>query len=199
MTATWNVSLLTGAVESAFSQSMDVAPDFSRLVDEHYAALFRFAMSLAREQAAAEDLTQHAFLQWARKGATLNDPSKAKTWLFTTLYREHLNQVRRSRRFEVVEFDADLHGADAEPETPPPVDRTSVMRALGKLEPAYREPLVLFYLKEIPYKEIANVLGIPIGTVMSRLSRGKDMLRHVLRDLIKDDDSAGKLAERRIA
>ncbi len=193
------VSSLTWAEGIAPFGPMDSAPDFARLVDQHYAALFRFAMSLTRQQAAAEDLTQHTFLQWARKGSTLNDPSKAKTWLFTTMYREHLNQSRRARRFEVVEFDSEIHGGDVPPDEPPKIERKALMSALEKLDPVYREPVILFYLKEIPYKEIATVLSIPIGTVMSRLSRGKQVLRDLLRSAINPDDGDLIPDERRIA
>lgn len=193
------VSSLTWAEDAASFARMESAPDFARLVDQHYAALFRFAMSLARQQSAAEDLTQQTFLQWARKGSTLLDPSKAKTWLFTTLYREYLNQSRRTRRIEVVEFDSEIHGGDVPPDEPPRIERSALMSALEKLEPAYREPVILFYLKEISYKEIASVLSIPIGTVMSRLSRGKQMLRDLLRGAINPDDGDIISVERRIA
>ena len=193
------VSPLTWAEDVASFARMDSTPDFTRLVDQHYAALFRFAMSLTRQQAAAEDLTQQTFLQWARKGSTLNDPSKAKTWLFTTMYREHLNQARRTRRFEVVEFDAEVHGGDAAPDEPLKVEHATLMSALDRLAPAYREPVILFYLKEIPYKEIATVLSIPIGTVMSRLSRGKQLLRDLLRGAINPNDGGVIPAERRTA
>lgn len=193
------VSPLTWAEDVASFARMDSVPDFARLVDQHYAALFRFAMSLARQQAAAEDLTQQTFLQWARKGSTLNDPSKAKTWLFTTMYREHLNQSRRARRYEVVEFNSEIHGGDVPQDEPPKVERTVLMSALEKLDPVYRDPVILFYLKEIPYKEIAIVLSIPIGTVMSRLSRGKQVLRDLLRGMINPDDGDVIPDERRIA
>lgn len=193
------ISSLTSTADLASLVVMEAAPDFARLVDQHYAGLFRFAMSLTRQQASAEDLTQHTFLQWARKGSTLHDPSKAKSWLFTTMYREHLNQSRRTRRIELVEFDPEMHGGDVEPDAPPKVERAVLLNALGKLDPAYREPLVLFYLKEIPYKEIAVVLGIPMGTVMSRLSRGKDLLRGHLRGATNPDDSSVSSGQRRSA
>src|SRR5260370_15889803 len=65
-------------------------PDFEQLVDAHYAALYRFALSLAKNEMDAADLTQQTFYIWAEKGRDLRDPGKAKSWLFTTLYREFL-------------------------------------------------------------------------------------------------------------
>lgn len=63
---------------------------FTHLVDAHYVPLYRFALSLARNGAAAGDLVQQTFFIWATKGESLRDSAKAKSWLFTTLYREFL-------------------------------------------------------------------------------------------------------------
>ena len=71
---------------------------FTQLVDANYASLFRFALSLAKNQADACDLTQQTFYIWATKGAALRDITKAKSWLFTTLYREFLRGRRRRGR-----------------------------------------------------------------------------------------------------
>jgi RNA polymerase sigma factor (sigma-70 family) len=160
----------------------DVGPSFEQIVDAHYAPLYRFAMSMCRQQATAQDLVQHTFLQWARKGDTLRDKSKIKTWLFTTLYREWLGIARKEQRHEAVEFDPERHGEAVEDAgDPPAVDSATLQKALEELDPSYRAPVVLFYLKELSYKEIADILEVPIGTVMSRLSRGKHALRKILR------------------
>src|ERR1700743_2816690 len=87
---------------------MDAPPEFTQLVDMHYAPLYRFALSLSRQPSTAEDLTQQTFLQWARKGATLRDGSKAKTWLFTTLYREWLHVARKESRFASAPLDEEI-------------------------------------------------------------------------------------------
>lgn len=73
--------------------------EFEELVDAHYQALYRFAMSLARDTDTAGDLVQETFCIWAAKGGQLKDRSKAKTWLFTTLHREFLSLRRRASRF----------------------------------------------------------------------------------------------------
>lgn len=167
----------------------DSVPSFEQIVDAHYQGLFRFALSMCQREATAQDLVQQTFLQWAKKGHTLRDTSKVKTWLFTTLYREWLSIARREKKYEEVEFEPDLHGStlphdDGEN---PRVDSATLQTALEQLDPNYRAPLVLFYLKELSYRDIAETLGIPIGTVMSRLSRAKDRLRSILRDI---EDSA---------
>jgi len=178
------------------SGRMEATPIFRELVDAHYEGLYRFGLSLARQSTAAEDLVQQTFLQWARKGHTLRDGTKAKTWLFTTLYREWLNIRRREGRVEVVEFNPEVHdgGEAMDTEEINTEDSALVVEALQRLDDTYRAPLVLFYMKEMAYKDIAEVLEIPIGTVMSRLSRGKDMLRKSLRSAMQGDGTLRNVA-----
>lgn len=151
---------------------------FTQLVDAHYAPLYRFALSLARNQADAGDLVQQTFYIWAKKGHALREAAKAKTWLFTTLYREFLRGRRREARATSLE---DLpSGGDVAAEE---VDRVArldaavVLAALQEVDEVFRAPLTLFYLEDLSYAEIAATLDVPIGTVMSRLSRGKAQLR----------------------
>lgn len=154
--------------------------DFEHLVEAHYAALYRFAYSLAKDAMPAADLTQQTFYLWAAKGHQLRDKSKVKTWLFTTLYREFLGGQRHEVRFPKVGLeDAPEQVATATPvhET---LDAAAAVEALQTLDENYRAPLTLFYLKQFSYAEIADALEVPIGTVMSRLSRGKEILRQRL-------------------
>jgi RNA polymerase sigma-70 factor (ECF subfamily) len=160
--------------------------DFEQLVDAHYAALYRFALSLAKNEMDAADLTQQTFYIWAEKGHELRDAAKAKTWLFTTIYREFLGRRRHETRFPKVALDeAPDEAADA-PVVADKIDAAAALEALGKLEENYRAPVTLFYLKQFSYTEIADVLNVPIGTVMSRLSRGKAQLRQLLSEKQRD-------------
>ena len=164
---------------------------FKELTDAHYEALYRFAYSLAKDPHTAADLTQQAFCTFAEKGHQLRDKSKAKSWLFTTLHREFLKQRRRGQRMTITEdpsvlMDEPLAVGPAESEGARAIDQRSVVSALSGMEEIFRVPLVLFYLKQVSYKEIAQILEIPIGTVMSRLSRGKVQLRAALEDGVAD-------------
>jgi RNA polymerase sigma-70 factor (ECF subfamily) len=157
------------------------SPDFDALVDRFYPMLYRFALSLAHNEADAGDLTQNVFVAWARKGHTLRDPARAKSWLFTTLYRDFLTGRRRANRFpqqDIAEIEHELP-CDPPAETDP-LDTRQVMAALQELEETFRAPLVLLYLREHSYAEIAQIIGVPIGTVMSRISRGKQKLLRAL-------------------
>ena len=165
--------------------------DFERLVDAHYAALYRFALSLAKNAMQAADLTQQTFYLWAAKGHQLRDTSKVKTWLFTTLYREFLGGHRHEVRFPKVGLEELPEQAAPLPSVYETIDAAAAVEALQTLEENYRAPLTLFYLKQFSYTEIAEVLEIPIGTVMSRLSRGKEYLRQKLST--KQDEAARKI------
>lgn len=158
------------------------AEAFPRLVETYYTGLYRFALSLARNASDASDLTQQTFFIWAKKGHMLRDETKAKTWLFTTLYREFLRLRRQDSRTTAIDDlppgEQDI--PDVDPEVVGKMDAQLVLAALQEVAPVFREPLGLFYLQDLSYLEIAEILGVPIGTVMSRLSRGKTQLRSVL-------------------
>ena len=155
---------------------------FAQLVDAHYTPLYRFALSLARNPADAGDLVQQTFFIWATKGASLRETAKAKAWLFTTLYREFLRGRRRGGREMSIE---DLPAGESElaaedVDRVAKMDGATVVVALQQVDENFRAPLTLFYLEDLSYTEIAETLDVPIGTVMSRLSRGKAQLRAAL-------------------
>ncbi len=175
---------------AAGSSSRSRLPAFDQIVEAHYAGLYRFAMSMCRQEAEAQDLVQQTFLQWARKGSSLRDSSKVKTWLFTTIYRQFLRIDRHAKAHQHVEFEADLHGASepCDSTIQPRVDNVTLQAALDELDPNHRAPLVLFYLKGLSYRDIAEIVGVPPGTVMSRLSRAKTALRIIL---LRIENAAG--------
>lgn len=155
--------------------------DFENLVATHYEPLYQFAFSLTREEAGACDLVQQTFCVWAAKGHQLRDESKVKTWLFTTLHREFLGSRRRQTRFPHFEIDyAEPELPVVEPATANQMDAGLVMEALGMLDETYQAPVALFYLQDYSYKEIAEILDVPLGTVKSRLARGLERLHQLL-------------------
>jgi RNA polymerase sigma-70 factor, ECF subfamily len=155
---------------------------FENAVNAHYEMLYRFAFSLARSEADAGDLVQETFCRWATHGGQLRDKSKAKSWLFTTLHREFLGRRRHEDKFPKVEIsivdETELSANSPSPEKQ--LDGASVISALQRLDETHRAPLALFYLEEHSYRDIAEILEVPIGTVMSRISRGKELLRQII-------------------
>ncbi len=155
--------------------------EFERLVEAHYASLYRFGLSLCRSETEACDLVQQTFLLWAAKGHQLRDPAKARSWLLTTLHREFLRARRHETRFphhEMSEVASELPAIA--PTMMNDLDTDTAMQALLQVDEVFRVPLSLFYLEDMPYKQIAALLDVPAGTVMSRLARGKAQLRALL-------------------
>jgi RNA polymerase sigma-70 factor, ECF subfamily len=160
---------------------MAVDPEFERLVKLYYRDLYRFGFSLTRSEADACDLTQQTFYIWANKGHQLKDLASVKAWLFTTLHREFLQTCRRRERFSdepISEVAENLPQISADVVNR--MDAQTMLEALGEIDEGYRAPLVLYYMEDLSYKEIANMLEIPLGTVQSRIARGKMHLFQLL-------------------
>ena len=154
---------------------------FEAFVDEHYQAAYRFALSLCRHEADACDLTQQVFCIAQTRFHQVRDRSKQKSWLFTIVMREFLHARRRRALYE--HHSLELVEAELPPVTvdhAARIDARNLVATLLALDEHFRVPLALFYFEQLSYKEIAGLLHIPIGTVMSRLARGKELLRRAL-------------------
>ena len=155
--------------------------DYEQAVNSFYEPLYRFAYSLSGNENDACELTQETFARLLSKSTQVREESKLKSWLFTTLYRVFLGWKSRERRLPHLEISSVEH------ELPPVaaelvdmMERDIVRDALLTIDERYRVPLMLYYLEEHSYGEIAELLEIPIGTVMSRLSRAKGLMRQCL-------------------
>lgn len=172
-----------GGPASSATHVMPAPPSFeiAPAVAEHYEHLYRFAYSLAGNPTDAADITQQTFLALARYGHTIREESKLRGWLFTTAHREYLRLRRKVRAHPTLSLD-DLEEEPMATDTASPtqVDAAHVMKLVGGLDESLRAPLALFYLKNMKYREIAEILSLPIGTVMSRLARAKATLRSQL-------------------
>jgi len=147
-----------------------------RLVEEHYVALYRYAYRLTGSEADAEDLTQETFCKAQMNLAQLRAADRAKNWLFTILRNAYLHRVRTEKQQPVsLEQVGDV--PDVLPESLPEVDPDQLQQALGELPEVYRTPILLYYFDDFSYRDIAEQMDLPIGTVMSRLARAKAWLR----------------------
>ena len=152
------------------------------LVEAHYAALYRYAYRLSGTSQLAEDLTQETFCLAQNKLHQLREPERAKSWLFSILRNVYLHHLRSTKQEKVVSLDGIPDVPDRSPESLPIVDSQELQKALGELPEAFRAPLILFYFEDFSYRDIAEQMEVPLGTVMSRLARAKTFLRQRLMD-----------------
>lgn len=162
---------------------MSPDPEFESLVKIHYRDLYRFGLSLTGSEADACDLAQETFYIWANKRHQLKNSAKIKAWLFTTLHRQFLQTRRHQTRFKdepVDEASADFPHIPADCVNR--IDAQTLLTFLGQLDENYRAPLVLYYLEDLSYNEIAETLAVPLGTVQSRIARAKIKLLQLLNE-----------------
>jgi RNA polymerase sigma-70 factor, ECF subfamily len=146
----------------------------------YYRQLYRYALSLTSNEADAADLTQQTAVKFALKWQEIREDGAIKSWLYTTLYREFLLLRRRERK--TVEFDESLMPQPFDEASPQELcaDSKTAVELMKRMDEPHRSVLSLFYIEDMSYREIAEVLEVPAGTVMSRLSRAKDALRSIL-------------------
>lgn len=162
-----------------------IARTFEDAVLPHLDAAFNYARWLTRDQADAEDLVQDACLRAVRYLHTLRD-ADARAWLFTIVRNAWYGRLsRRSRSAERTAYDAERdeqadEALDPEEQLMQRYTVTTVRLALERLPVDFREVIVLRELEGLSYRDIATVLGVPIGTVMSRISRGRERLAAAL-------------------
>jgi RNA polymerase sigma-70 factor (ECF subfamily) len=153
-----------------------------RLVDEHYVALYRYAYRLSGSAADAEDLTQEAFCKAQLNLSQLRQSDRVKPWLFSILRNAYLHRVRAESKQACVSLNGIGDVPDRVPDSLPDVDPERLQQALKDLPEGMRTPLILYYFEDFSYRDIAEQMDLPMGTVMSRLARAKAYLRTRLLD-----------------
>jgi RNA polymerase sigma-70 factor, ECF subfamily len=154
---------------------------FNSLIDEQIPRLRRYARALTRNPGRADDLVQETLLRALAKQHLWQPDSNLRAWLFTLMHNQHVNDVRRSaREGQTVEIDTMSNGLTAT--TDPTASRQlhELRRALAQLPDEQREAILLVGLEGLSYEETAAILAVPVGTVRSRLSRGRDNLRRLM-------------------
>lgn len=159
---------------------------FEEMVTSHLDALYRTALRLTSRPQDAEDLVQETYLRAWRSLQTYRPGTNPKAWLFRILHNAHIDRFRASTR--AVQTVDELEGQDPAfvvHDTPESLVLAGVMdaevrEALTALPDVFRSCLILADLEGFSYQEIAEILGIPRGTVMSRLFRGRRALRRAL-------------------
>ena len=162
--------------------SQDVWAEFEAEALPHAERLFRLAMWLERDRQDAEDLVQETMIQALQSFHRYARGTNCRAWLSSILQHVRSNRRRAGyRRAEVADIDDRI--AETVPFVPAVPDRLmdeDVLAALGAIPEPYQAVILLCDVEEMTYKEIAEALSIPIGTVMSRLHRGRALLRRQL-------------------
>jgi RNA polymerase sigma-70 factor (ECF subfamily) len=171
--------------------------EFEQVALVHLDALYQTALRLTRNRAEAEDVVQETFLRAFRAFDRFDPGTNCRAWLFTILRNVFYNRTRQAGRevadedgtrlAEAVESATTAYAPDdPEEELFQSILHGDVERALNTLPLVYRDAVILADLEGLTYKEVAQVLGCPIGTVMSRLYRGRDLLRRALADFARE-------------
>jgi RNA polymerase sigma-70 factor, ECF subfamily len=157
--------------------------EIARLVVDHYADVYRYAYRLVGSSADAEDLAQQVFLAAQMKLGQLRSAENARAWLFAILRNCYLKSRRKRVPLAAASVALDVDEIPAEDPAETEIDGERLQAALAALADEYKLVLLMFYFEERSYREIAVRLGVPLGTVMSRLSRAKAQLRGRLLEL----------------
>lgn len=160
------------------------------LIDAHYDSLYRYAYRLSGSATDAEDLTQDTFGKALTKLPQLREVRHAKAWLFRILRNAYLHKIRDQQRHRTVPLDHEEDVAQATEDPPSEVDPALLQKALDDLDEVFRTPLILFYFEDFSYRDIADQMELPIGTVMSRLARAKSYLRAKLAPHVDPDGAS---------
>lgn len=156
-------------------------PAFDALILRWHQPLWRYARNLTGNDAAADDATQEVWLRVLRGIARLRDSARLRAWLFGIAHKVLMDRLREQyARPPAQDVDIDAIPAD---EAAPGLEweLATMLDELARLPLVENEILTLFYLRELSIDDIAQSLGIPVGTVKSRLFRARNMLRHEMK------------------
>lgn len=153
------------------------AVDIVQLVAEHHQAVYRYAYRLSGSVPDAEDLTQQVFLTAQEKSGQLRKAESVRSWLFTILRNNFLKSRQKRGPVPAEDLRLNMNTIPEKPLAGGDIDREALQQAVNDLPAKYRLVLAMFYYEDCSYREISDRLGVPMGTVMSRLARAKGHLR----------------------
>jgi RNA polymerase sigma-70 factor (ECF subfamily) len=162
------------------AHAFDQEFNFARLLEAQIPRLRRYARGLTRNASRADDLVQSCLTRAIAKQHLWQYGTDLRAWLFTILHHQHVNDVRRSIREGSQVMLEEGPELTVQSNAIPTLQLRDLEAALGKLQPEQRQVILLVGLEGMRYDEVASVLNVPVGTVRSRLSRGRDQLRRLM-------------------
>lgn len=167
---------------------------FAILVERYEEKLLRYARRFLFDADDSQDMVQTVFIKAYEHIQSFDNKKRFSPWIYRIAHNEFLNAIKKKTKYPTIPFDFDIllpHLA-AKQTTDGDLDREETKqlldRCLEKIDVKYREPLVLHYFQELDYKEIADVLHIPISTVGVRLRRGKEKMKKLITRLEQSYD-----------
>ncbi len=151
-------------------------------VEQHRLRLYRIAYAWTHNAALADDLVQETLAKALQKSGQLRDPNAGEAWLYSILANCYRDHFRRSRVTEEIDENTITHESTPEKESSEQQVVLKVREAIARLSEGQRQVVTLVDIQGLSYMEVAQILNVPIGTVMSRLCRA----RHALKDLLGD-------------
>jgi RNA polymerase sigma-70 factor (ECF subfamily) len=161
---------------------------FGALVERYEERMVRYARRFLLNREDTQDLVQEVFIKAFRNMQSFNAALRFSPWLYRIAHNEFVSAIRKRSREPLQFFDLDVlfpHPAareTANEDTERREVREALERSLARIDPKYREPLVLYYFEEMSYQEIADILRLPVSTVGVRLSRGKAALKNIYQE-----------------
>lgn len=158
--------------------------DFQQQLIGHIPELRRFARGLCGDPALADDLVQDCLERAIAKVHLYDEERPLKAWLYAILRNLFISGLRKSGRSSIIKTIDELQDSEgqSEPEQEHQLGVNMIAEALDRLPPQHREVIVLVGLEEMSYRDVAEITGVPVGTVMSRLSRARAALRQQLEE-----------------
>lgn len=160
--------------------SSDKRAAFTLVASEMHPDLYRYAYRLTGRADRAEELAQETFLRGFEQYAKLRNPERLKPWLISILRNLFLQDKRFERNHPHQMLDGATEPADPDSVAQDAPELGVLQVALNELPEIYRTPIILYYLDDLDYRDIADMMEVPIGTIMSRLARAKEKLRERL-------------------
>lgn len=162
------------------------AESFGILIERYEPKISRYARKFIYNGEDAKDLVQEAFIKAYANIQSFDAGRSFSSWMYRVAHNEFINAIKKKSRMPIFQFDFDTvfpqptAEETTDSETNKKELREMLDKCLGKLDPKYREPLVLYYFEDMDYKEIAEILEVPVSTVGVRLQRGKANLKKIV-------------------
>lgn len=164
---------------------------FGVLMGRYEEKMLRYGRKFIAGKEDIKDTIQNVFLKAYQNIQGFDTKKKFSSWLYRIAHNELVNVLKKKKRSPVLSLDFDIFlpylkdGTDIEKEINMQEMKKAIDSCLDKLDPKYREPLVLYYFEEADYKEISDIMRIPVSTVGVRLKRGREIIKKIYQENIK--------------